>query len=328
MARRQRLLIGAAAVAALLLLTQGAWNVFIARPLAQQQSAVKSAEAKAEKTQSKLIEARWAKLKLEEIEPASLPLQPNLAQDHYQGYLVSLLQTAHVNNSTLSPGQPVEREGVTVVPFTVSAETTLDRLLLLLHSFHSTPRLQRITRLSLNPVERPDMGAAIRFSLSVEALGFAESDEDKGEKTLAREVAAAWSGTPKTTRNDIAALTERNLLFPRAPGGSHLTGNSPDHVVLTSIVHDRGRAEADVYDRGLDQSRRVNVGESWSIGSTHVRLLDLGLRDAVIEIAGDLFLWPLGQTLSNRLPLTAEAALDREIFKNKNPIALSPTDSR
>jgi hypothetical protein len=41
--------------------------------------------------------------------------------------------------------------------------------------------------------------------------------------------------------------------------------------------------------------------------------LDLGLRDMVLVIDGNLYQWQLGTTFSSRTLLSAEEALDREV---------------
>jgi hypothetical protein len=116
---------------------------------------------------------------------------------------------------------------------------------------------------------------------------------------------------------DYSATVERNVLFARGPGGGTFAGNLPEFVVLTSIIHEGLQAKADVYDRGVNQSRQLHVGDVVTIGETTATVLDLGLRDAVLESGGMWWLWELGSSYSSRTPLSPEHALDREFARSR-----------
>jgi hypothetical protein len=55
------------------------------------------------------------------------------------------------------------------------------------------------------------------------------------------------------------------------------------------------------------------LGEEIVVGRVHALVLDLGLRDMVLVIDGNLYQWQLGTTFSSRTLLSAEEALDREV---------------
>lgn len=313
-AERRRVLMAGLALAATLFVGRWAWGTFITGPIQTQEKIAREAERKTERTNQKLVAARAARLEVEEWSRASLPANPALAQERYQAYLINLLQSSRIANATIMPGQPTARDGIYFVPFSVQAETDLESFTRFLHAFYASPRLHQVRRLSLNPVERADMGPGIRFSLAIEALAFAELDAGEAKP----EGFAARVGPDV---QEYRALVERNVLYARGPGGAGLTGNSPEHVVLTAIVHESGRAEADLYDRATNASRRMRLGETHAFGPLTARLLDLGLRDAVVEIDGELWRWKLGDPLSQRAPLSAAAAFERELVKQARGLA-------
>lgn len=299
---------------------QWAWAALVTRPLAALERSVTEAERKLAKTNQRLVAARAARLELAQIASASLPPPPTAAQERYQGYLIGLLHDSGIPSSTIVPGQPSDKEGVTFVVFSVQAETTLDRFARFLHSFYSGPWVQQIRRLTLNPIDRADMGSAIRFSLAIEALAFREDEAPEGERPS---LPARVAGDTSLYRS----IVDRNVLYAHGPGGTGLLANSPEHVVLTAIVHQDGRAEADLYDRAQNTTRRVRVADMLTVGPIRGKLLDLGLRDAVLEMDGDLWLWQLGEPLAQRRRLSLDEAIEREVGRTdrtRPPQAASP----
>lgn len=311
--REKLLAIGVGAVV-LLFAARYLHGVFVTGPVADLEKQRASAEAKVEKTNKKVLAARAARMDVEELARHGLPANPIVAQERFQAYLVHLLASAGIASPTIMPGQPTQREGITVVPFSLTADATIEAFTKFLYSFYSSPRLQQIKRLTLNPIERADMAPSIRFSLSMEALGFGEGNLAETEST----VAGTRVGTDPAA---YRAVIERNVLFARGPGGAVLPANSPEHVVLTAIMHDQGKPEADVYDRARNKTRQVALGQDVAIGPGSGRVVDMGFRDLVVDIEGQLWQWRLGQTFSQRVLLTPEQLLDREMEKRRLAVA-------
>ncbi|MFO0948179.1 MAG: hypothetical protein U1D30_20035 [Planctomycetota bacterium] len=310
MQTRQKILALGFGLIAVLFGGNWAWTTLVSGPLGDLDRLRQSAEKKAREANLKLVAARHAKLELEELSRWSLPKDPTLAQEEFQSYLIRLLQDAKIAHPTITPGPPNAKEGVYVIPFMVQGEATMASLTHFLHAFYRTPRLQQISQLSLNPIEREDMGLGIRFSLSMEALAFGDGNRTNGE-------APTFAARVESGVDSYAATVERNVLFARGPGGGAFSGNMPEHVVLTSIVRQGNEGKADIYDRAVNSIRPVRVGDSVTVGAQSAVVVDLGLRDAVLDMDGRWWLWELGTSFSARTPLSPEQALDREILKSR-----------
>lgn len=317
MRRRQQLLvIGFAGFAALVAVRYG-WNRFIAGPLADLDKSVKAAEKKAQGAQTAVVAARHVQNELAEVEPLSLPRDPTLAQEAYQAYLIGLLQSAKVADPTITPGQPGGREGVTLIPFTVKGEADMASVVRLLAGFYATPRLQRINQLSLNPIDRDDIGRAIRFSLSLEALAWGDTARGNPDGRSAPIAKAPAPAPAEIDAGPFAVIVERNNLLARGPGEGALEGNSPEYVILASIVDAGREAQADLYDRAVNTTRPLRVGELVSVGGAEAKVIDLGIRDVVLEAKDGWWLWELGTSYSARRPLSPAEALEREIERSQ-----------
>ena len=309
MVNRQKLLAGGFGLMAALYLGNMGWTRFVGDPLKRLERSQKSAENRYERTNSKLIAARAAKLQVAELAGASLPADTTKALAKYQEYLIGLLKAAKIANPTITPSQPTVRDGIGFVPFSVQAETSLKAFTQLLYSFYAAPRLQQIRRLSLHPIEGKAKEPGLRFSLTIEALAFADEEADPA---AAKE---ALKPRVEPTPGAYADIVNRNALFVAGPGLAPLAGNMPEHVVLTSIVVQENQAEADLYDQATGKSRQLHVGDEVTIGQQTAKVLDLGLRDAAVEVAGALRRWQLGTSFAACQPLSPEQALERELEK-------------
>lgn len=310
MQQRQKILALGFGVMALMFGGHWLWTTMVSGPLGDLDRLRQSAEKKATEANLKMVAARHVKLELEELSRLALPSDPTLAQEEFQNYLIELLQDAKIAHPTLTPGPPNSKEGVFLIPFSVQGEATMASLTQFLHAFYRTPRLQQISQLTLNPIEREDIGVGIRFSLSMEALAFGDVNRTNGETPAF--VARVESGL-----DSYAATVEKNVLFARGPGGGAFAGNMPEHVVLTSIVRRGSEGRADIYDRAVNSIRPMRVGDSVTVGAQSALVLDLGLRDAVLEMDGAWWLWELGTSFSARTPLSPEQALEREVLKRR-----------
>jgi hypothetical protein len=307
--QRRTVLLVAAGLAGILGGGRYGYNSFVRGPLEVKAKQVSTAEGKLKKTNSRLVAARAAELDVERYSARSLPGNPVQAQDQYQEYLIGLLQEAKIARPTISPSPPRQREGVYFVSFTVAADAPTPAFLQFLHSFYAAPRLQQIRRLNLNPIPAEGKGPQIRFSMTIEAPAVGDG--------VAAAPAAEEPPRVDPQRAFYAVVTERNCLFGGALGPGAIPPNQPEHTVLTAIVHRGERAEADVYDRGSNQTRRLKVGDESRIGGSSVRVLDLGLRDAVLLIDRQYWRWKLGSSFADRELLSPEEALVREIHKSR-----------
>ena len=301
------------AVIAVLGLGYFGYTRFVVKPIADREKKRTVAEEAASQSLTKLNDAKSAASQLEDIVRLALPGDTRLAIEKYQVFLMDIFRSAEIQAPTVNAGnprRPLKAGDLSVIPFSVDAETDIWSFTKLLYAFYSAPRLHQITNLSLTPVTRKDMGPALRVSLSIEAVAL-------GEQTgPVRAGETVFEPTVSASRDAYGVLVEKNMLYASSPGSSTLHANDPEHVVLTTIFRRKGGGdvEADLIDRAQDASRRVvRVGEEFTVGRVRAVIVDVGLQDMVLNIDGNLYLWQLGTTFSSRTLLSAEEALDREV---------------
>lgn len=286
------------------------YQQLIVRPIATKESDRRRAEDAAQKSLDALNEAKMAALELDELSKRLLPGDSRLAVEKYQGFLVELLKNAGISNPTITPGpsrRPSKNGDLHVLPVGVDAETDIWSLTRFLMGFYQSPLIHQITNLSLTPVERKDIGPALRVSLTIEAVGRGEA------RGFVRAGELVFDAPVDGDREAYGLLVEKNPLYATGPGSTTLRANDPEHVVLTSIWHQGAIVEADLFDRAQNSARRVRVGEECTVGRVRAVIVDMGLRDVVVAIDGNLYLWEIGTTFNTRKLLSADEALDREV---------------
>jgi hypothetical protein len=303
-------IIGALAAAAGCLMLFFGFNQLVTQPIAAKRLAREKAERAADEALDKRNEARLEAGTLGDVSRRCLPGDPLIAVEEYQAFLMQTCQSADIPKPTVtteSPRRIGKGSGLYLIPVTVTAETDIWSLTKLLHSIYLAPRLHQVLDLSLTPVDRKDIGPALRVSLSLEAVAL-----DASGTTPSEEV-APFDPPVDADREAYGSVVEKNVLFATGPGSAGLRANDPEHVVLTFIVQQGQTLEADLFDRAQNAARRVRVGEELTIGRVRAVVVDMGLRDMVLKIDGNLFLWQNGSTFSSRTLLSAEEALDREV---------------
>ncbi|MBY0586661.1 hypothetical protein K2X85_05760 [bacterium] len=303
--------IGAAATCLALFFT---FNKFVTEPIAVKRTAKLKAEKLADEALERQSTARVEAGELDSVAKWALPGDPRVAVEEYQAFLIQTLQSADIPNPTVTAdtARRVGKSGeLHVIPFTVTAETDIWSLTKLLHALYLAPRLHQVLDLSLTPVDRKDIGPALRVSLSLEAVSLGTTGVSSSEDL------APFDPPVDIDREAYSNVVEKNVLFATGPGSAGLRANDPEHVVLTFIVQQGANLEADLFDRAQNAARRVRVGEELTIGRVRAVVVDMGLRDMVLKIDGNLYLWQNGSTFSSRTLLSAEEALDREVRNRK-----------
>jgi hypothetical protein len=286
----------------------------VTEPIAAKKLAKQKAEKLADEAFERQGEARIDAMELGSVAKRCLPGDARIAVEEYQSFLLQTLQSSDIPNPTVTSDTP-RRVGKTgdlhVIPFTVTAETDIWSLTKLLHALYLAPRVHQILDLSLTPVDRKDIGPALRVSLSLEAIALEATGISSSEE------GAPFDPPVDVDREAYSSVVEKNVLFATGPGSAGLRANDPEHVVLTFIVQQGANLEADLLDRAQNAARRVRVGEELTIGRVRAVVVDMGLRDMVLKIDGNLYLWQNGSTFSSRSLLSAEEALDREVRNRK-----------
>lgn len=283
---------------------------FVVAPIDGKRKELIRAEDQASDALTKVGEARLAASDLAEVARLALPGDPRQAIEKYQVFLLDLLKSVDVKNLTLSPESPrkaLRSDELHIIPFSIAMETDIWSITKFLQAFYQAPRLHQITNLSLTPMDRKDTSQSLRVALKIEALALVDAESAPH--------GADWTFEPPvdSDRDAYGLLVERNVLFASGPGSTSLHANDPEHVVLTSIWQQGSVVEADLFDRAQNQARRVRLGEECTVGRVRAVIVDVGYRDMVLQIDGNLYLWSIGHTFSERTLLSAEEALDREV---------------
>lgn len=293
---------------------------FVLAPIEDKKQERLRAEKSAQTALTRLNEARLAAAELDDMAKLCLPGDPREARKEYEAFLLEILQVAEIPTPTITPG-PLRRLSKSgdlhALPIAVDIETDIWSLAKFLLGFYQAPRLHQIMNLSLTPVERKDIGPALRVSLTIEAIGLGEEREPLRPSEIVYDVPVDGD------REAYGVLVEKNVLFASGPGSIRLRANDPEHVVLMSIWHQGETVDADLFDRAANSVRRVRIGEECTVGRTRAVVVDMGLRDLVLMIDGNLYQWEIGTTFDSRQLLSAEEALDREVrnrrrFENMN----------
>lgn len=285
------------------------WNALIQAPLGTLEKQATAAKTKKDKTYRQVMNARIADAELADFERLSLPGQPSQAQERFQNELIDTFRQAGIVSPTLTPGSPVIRADVVVVPYTIQGEANQAGVARLLYELRKAPKLRQIKRLSLTPVERAGMAPLIRLNLTVEALGLGDAVEvDAGTRM------PPPSFEP-TVRPRVEAYTGwfgRNVLSARGPSEGELPARSADYVALTGIAGSIGSLEASVFDRATGKSWKLKAGDRVTIRGDDSVVRDVGMRDLILESKGAFSVWQLGTAFAARRPTTLDDLVERE----------------
>ncbi len=274
----------------------------------EKRKAIQRARQSTAKQQELIITSRAAQLQLAKWKNMSLPSDPNRAMPQYQAFLLDLLKQCGFAEPVITPGSPQLRDNsYWRLPFNVHARGTLSALLTFLDAFYGTQLLHKVTDLTLTALGSVG-GQQVDIRMSVEALALVV---DTGSATASADAAG---------EGDRQGLLARNLLMARGPGPQADPAQLVNQLYLTGTIITKSRPEALFYNRATGESLTLHVGQRFQVGNLSAELIDIGIREVVLEIGTQWFTLPLGQHLGRRQPLSPEAALAREIERaRRNP---------
>ena len=166
-----------------------------------------------------------------------------------------------------------------VLPYYLSARTTLDNLSRFLYEFYWAPCVHRITSLNIEPIDNADL---VDIEIQIEGLVLGLPSPDALYPHRDRLPEGYW---PRLSSGRLETYTEpidaRNLLqFARS--GIDASG----YVRLTGIVIIGGKPEFWFTDRLNDQTLRFKLDEEFRVGSFIGKIVEVFDRDVVLETTG------------------------------------------
>lgn len=252
-----------------------------------------AAQQEAADVKLELAKAKYAAEQVTRWEDQSLPRNKTLAQSEYQTWLVNLLDETKLRFKDVRPtGTASRSKSFEGLAFTVEAEGDLPAVVRFLHAFYSSNVLHKITRLHLRPASQANN---LSVSLNVEALSMP--------------TAPRTSGMPEGTNDRLASaeldhylerIVSRNPFVPYKPKPKAVVVqekprekpaepppfDESTQAVLTGIVSVGDELQAWVNVRTSNQNLRLLAGDEFEVGQLAGKVVEIQLRNMVIEIDG------------------------------------------
>ena len=221
----------------------------------------------------------------------SLPIPANRAQMLYQSWLIELGEHCGFENFSVDSQNLQQTQFYFVLPYRVTARTTLDELSRFLYEFYWATYVHRITHLRITPVENADM---VTVTMQIEGI-VVPSPEQNSPYPLRDRLPSGYhrrltSGLLETYTGPINA---RNLMqFTR--GGA----DASDFAKLTGIIYVGGEPEFWINSQLENTVVRVKLNEQFRIGSFIGRIVEIIDGDVILETGNSLnrnpMRWVLG----------------------------------
>lgn len=244
-----------------------------------------------------------AKARIDAWNRRALPSDPDTARSLYQNWLLSLAAESGFEGTKVEAGQGRQRGDVYhALRFGLQAHTTLDRVTRFLHRFYTAGHLHQIRTLSLVPLEKSEK---LEIQLAIEALVLPGAD--RKDKLTAEE--ASRLASPKPT--DYQVIAARNLFASYKPQPPQRAETPPPpfdagkYAYLTAIVDVAGKPEAWLLVRTSGEKLKLHEGETFRVGDMQGKIVRIGLREVEVEVAGQRWRYPLGDSLREMIKVPA-----------------------
>lgn len=226
----------------------------------------------------------------------SLPSDLETARSLYQNWLLALAEEAGFEGTKIEAGQGRQRgEVYRALRFNLQAQATLERLTQMLCQFYTAGHLHQIRSLSMLPLKGSEK---LDVQLSVEALVLPGADrKDKLCTETSGRLAASGPSAYRVIaqRNVFARYRPPPAVEPPPPPPPPF--DPAKYVYLTAVVDSAGKPEAWLLERTSGTKRQLHEGDSFAVGDAHAKIVRIGRREVEVELAGERWLWGLGQNL-------------------------------
>lgn len=242
-----------------------------------------------EKLEDLIMRGADASEELEIYEQRSLPFKSGLARSEYQAWINQIVIKNNLISSSVEVSSPSvvtvkdgdkKREAYKRYGFSVNATGSLDQVSSFLFDFYRAGHLHKINTMSLNRAS-----GRFRFSVVGEAIGLTTCERDG-------ELSSVTGDRPsKQTLDDYATIVRRNI-FSREVGATLKV------VRLSSITYDKSGVPEAWFKVGVQQeTTKVQRGDSFTASVHTIQIIDIQPRSALVDVDGEVFDLPVGQSL-------------------------------
>ena len=250
----------------------------------------------------------------------------------YQNWLAVLCDQQLTGGTVVANPVRPHRGFFESLRFTVTGQTNLAKLTEFLHKFYSDPRLHQIEHLTLEPLEK---SGDLKVTIAVEAVALAgetiakiEDFQKKvlGDRKKPTEGDEAEEGAPGATSRWLAnasfdledlksRIVGRNVFAaykpppppppPEQPKEEEEEFNPSKYAYLTAIVTGiDGKPEIWLLERTTGKKHELRLGDEFAISEIRCKVARIGLREAEIDIRGDIWLFPIGDNFWDMIKIS------------------------
>jgi len=310
------------AVFALLVLYFGGewvWKTVLEGPIEKKQQAYeKLLDAKKKK------EKEWEGFKddvrkLAAWRKQSLPSDTEVARSLYREWLLQVVvDYVKLNNPSVSPGEPVSRQGrFYAIPFSVRGRGTLGQLTQFLFAFYRTDLLHQIRSLHLTPLGNSEQ---LDLTISIETLVLPgagpELDKDLAEEDRQETIIADFQQRASRVSHRLASLKLAKYTPPTLADYQPIAqrnlfgvGSDPDptdFAYLTFVNMVNGEPEVWFTLRATNKTLKLRQGDLLQIGTFSGTIAEIDGSDVILESEGERWLLTLGEKLTDAFALPPE----------------------
>jgi hypothetical protein len=226
-----------------------------------------------------------------EFQKRSLPSDPELALQLYTQWLWNLVDTSDLASPTVTPLPSLTKStAYSKFDFNIKAECDLSvkQALDFLYGFYSTNQLHRIRQLTLKP--KPD-GKQMDIMIEIEAIIVPGADRTdrlnlEPSKKLQLADAAAYQKLIGG-RNLFAEYTPPPpVRAPKNDPPVRPTFDMAKYATVSGIVEDDTKHQLWLRIKTTGQTLKLSEGEEFSVGDVQCKVEKIGVRDAVVTVAG------------------------------------------
>ncbi len=289
--RERMLAIGVAALVGLLLLNFAYQQ--IASAFTQRHGMKSDLEKKIDEKQRTIDAGRRADKLLVGWRHRSLPSDKEMARSLYNQWLLNIVDRVNFESAkvdyipTLGRNNAYDKYSFRIEG---GGDISLKQLVHFLYEFYSTNQLQQIRQLSVKP--KAD-GKQVDLKIVVEALQIPGADRaDKLNLEPSNRLKLANQGAYEKTigdRNLFVAYTPprppREASRPSPPAAKP-TFDVAKYAKVTGITEDSDRPQIWVFVQTTGELLKLNEGEDFTVGDVPCKVVKIGVRDAVVTVAG------------------------------------------
>jgi len=284
-------------------------------PIEKREDRVTNIKQNIQQLESEQAVLKKARRDLKKWSHSSLPRQESVASTLYQNWLIELAGETKLLNTVVTPNKTSPQGDAYVrLPFTVQAETGLDRLCNFLYGFYKADLLHKITRVQIESTDNTK-NPNLRVTVQLEALALQNAEprfslfsalnkEDKVAEILTH---ARTHYDPIVSRNlfvrgyrapkkVVPAVKRRPIAKAKQPSKPKL--DVAQHVYLVASLEEaNGEREAWLYNRTSNEQIVLQEGVAFEAADVTGLVLAIGANFILFEAEGATKKLELGQSL-------------------------------